>query len=217
MAAGRICPPLLFHLRLNRSMVRFCPAASRRLYEAGAACSACAAEFGPAARPKRFGRRGGVLLMCDSANLKIDRASKYVRDLSELIREQLHLLLRSPGERKDRTAHPPAQKEQTVIAQIALIGGDIIHNLRAALDHAYWEIVLRLPRTTASGVRFSSLFQIRGKAEEALKDRARRPGLPLFLQGTFGTRNPAVSREGTNSCSSSRNSTSSTNTSSLFQ
>jgi hypothetical protein len=84
--------------------------------------------------------------MADSAFLKVDRAAKYVADLSELFRKNRPFSYCVETNTQTGQRATFAKKNEAVINEAALICGDIVHNLRTALDHAYWSIVS--PRTT---------------------------------------------------------------------
>jgi hypothetical protein len=79
--------------------------------------------------------------MTISAQLKIDRASKHIIELNELFSKErpFTYILETNTETGERATF--AKKNETVIEAAAVICGDAIHNLRSALDHAYWDIV----------------------------------------------------------------------------
>lgn len=85
--------------------------------------------------------------MTDSASLKIARAAKHIADLDELLRRArpFPFVLKTDTQVGQRTLG--CEKNQPVVDHVAILSGDAIHNLRAALDHAYWEIVS--PRCSA--------------------------------------------------------------------
>jgi len=79
--------------------------------------------------------------MADSAILKIQRATEHVAELNELFRQHppfpyIVETNANSGERATRV-----KEDKAVIDRTAIIAGDAVHALRAALDHAYWEIV----------------------------------------------------------------------------
>jgi hypothetical protein len=79
--------------------------------------------------------------MPNSASLKIDRASEHIEELNELLREQrpFSYVVETNANTGQRATF--SKKNGTVVDRAALIAGDALHNLRSALDHAYWEIV----------------------------------------------------------------------------
>ena len=74
----------------------------------------------------------------DSADLKVQRAGKHYAELSALIRK--HKPFRYFVETNFKTGEKAtfAKKDEEVANHGAIIIGDIIHNLRSALDHTYW-------------------------------------------------------------------------------
>jgi hypothetical protein len=92
--------------------------------------------------------------MADSAFLKIDRAAKHIEELNELVHQTrpFGYIVETDTETGQRTAFPT--KNEAVINAMALIIGDVVHNLRSALDHAYWLIVCGTERE-----RFFSIFR----------------------------------------------------------
>jgi hypothetical protein len=92
--------------------------------------------------------------MADSAYLKIDRAAKHIEELSELVHQTrpFGYIIETNTETGQRLAFPT--KNEAVIDAMALIIGDVVHNLRSALDHAYWLIVCGTERE-----RFFSMFR----------------------------------------------------------
>jgi hypothetical protein len=84
--------------------------------------------------------------MADSASLKIGQAAKHVADLSELFRKNrpFSYCIETNTQTGQRATF--AKKNEPIVNAAALICGDVVHNLRTALDHAYWLIVS--PRVT---------------------------------------------------------------------
>lgn len=77
----------------------------------------------------------------NNAQLKIARASKHIDELKHLFSEK-HLftyVVETNTQTGERATF--AKKNEAIINQSKLIIGDIIHNLRSAIDYAYWEIV----------------------------------------------------------------------------
>jgi hypothetical protein len=103
----------------------------------------------------------------DSASLKIDRAAKHVSELNELLRKNrpFVLVVQTYVETGQRTAF--TKKNAAIINEIALATGDVIHNLRSALDHAYFGIVS--PHCTSDKERRIVQFPFTSKALELRK------------------------------------------------
>ena len=79
--------------------------------------------------------------MADSAILKVDRAAKHVADLIELFGKNRPFSYCVETNTQTGQRATFAKKNEPVINAAALICGDVVHNLRTALDHAYWDIV----------------------------------------------------------------------------
>lgn len=79
--------------------------------------------------------------MPDSAALKINRATEHIEELNELFREKrpFGYVLETNTKTSERATL--TKKNEAVVNTGALLCGDAVHNLRSALDHAYWEIV----------------------------------------------------------------------------
>jgi hypothetical protein len=76
-----------------------------------------------------------------SAYLKIERAAEHIADLNELLRKErpFSYILETDAKAGKRATF--AKKNEPIIDRVALMCGDIAHNLRSALDHAYWSAV----------------------------------------------------------------------------
>ncbi len=76
-----------------------------------------------------------------NAYLKLDRASEHIANLSEIIHKErpFSYILETNTQTRKRTTL--AKRNDPIINRIIIICGDAIHNLRSALDNAYWEIV----------------------------------------------------------------------------
>lgn len=79
--------------------------------------------------------------MTDTALLKINRATKHIDDLAKMFTETppATLALRTNTNTSMRAIRTKSNK--AVIDHGACVAGDALHNLRAALDHAYWRLV----------------------------------------------------------------------------
>lgn len=79
--------------------------------------------------------------MFESSILKVNRASEHIRELIKLFKQNraFSYILETNTQTGERATF--AKKNESVIDAGALICGDIVHNLRSALDHAFWEVV----------------------------------------------------------------------------
>ena len=82
--------------------------------------------------------------MFDSALAKIERAEKHIDDLERAF----NLFIKTHRQKTSVTNDPNTGEllfevsfDCGIPSEFALISGDAIHNLRAALDHATWELV----------------------------------------------------------------------------
>jgi len=110
--------------------------------------------------------------MSDSATLKIERSSEYIQELNELFREKHPFVFVVETDTKTRKRAAFIKHDEAIICRAAAISGDIVHNLRAALDHAYWKIVS--PFATSPKEERSIQFPFSKTAaglEEAVKNR----------------------------------------------
>lgn len=111
-------------------------------------------------------------LMFESASLKIDRTTEHISELTELIREQhpFSYVVETNTQTSERATF--AKKNKTVVDRAALICGEIVHGLRAALDHAYWEIVSPLAETPSEQKIIQFPFcEFANKLDETLRLR----------------------------------------------
>lgn len=117
----------------------------------------------------------------DSAYLKIQRAEKHHSELAALI--QKYKPFRYFVETNFKTGEKAtfAKKDEEVTNQAAIIIGDIIHNLRSALDHTYWNCTEQFAKS--DGERKNIQFPITSN-EKALKDSVL-PGLPSRVSQSF--------------------------------
>jgi len=77
----------------------------------------------------------------ENSELRIERAKKHLAEIESLISdsEPFHYLVETDIFTGDRATF--SRENKTVIDQIKIISGDVIHNLRTAIDNAYWDIV----------------------------------------------------------------------------
>lgn len=125
--------------------------------------------------------------MCDSAMLKVKRASKGVRDLNELFRERrpFTYVIETNTKTGERATFP--KKNKPVVDESALLSGEIVHNLRSALDHAYWEIVSPFAKTDRERKKIQFPFcETAARLEIAVKDRLAGRVSPSFFKALIG-------------------------------
>lgn len=79
--------------------------------------------------------------MSRTAQLKLERAAERIAELSDLLREErpFRYILETNTITRERATY--AKKNEAVIDRASLIAGDAAHNIRTALDHAWWDIV----------------------------------------------------------------------------
>lgn len=117
----------------------------------------------------------------DSADLKIQRAEKHYAELSALIKKRKPFRYFVETNFKTGEKATFAKKDNEVANQAAIIIGDIIHNLRSALDHTYWQCTEKFAKSDSEKKNIQ--FPIT-KNEQALKDSVL-PGLPSRVSGSF--------------------------------
>lgn len=117
----------------------------------------------------------------DSARLKVARARKHYCELENLFskKKPFKYFLETNVKTGERATF--AKRDQSVIEKAALIVGDIIHNLRAAIDHAYWNCCEHYSQS--EGERRSIQFPVT-QDERALVDSVL-PGLPSRVSDRF--------------------------------
>lgn len=119
----------------------------------------------------------------DSSILKIQRAEKHYTELSELLTK--HKPFRYFVETNFKTGKRAtfAKRDEETANHAAIIIGDLIHNLRAALDHTYWECTESFAKS--EGERRQIQFKI-VSTEKAFKE-SEMPGLPLRVSERFAS------------------------------
>lgn len=119
--------------------------------------------------------------MTDSASLKIDRASEHVNELNVLFQKQLPFTYVLETDTKAGQRATFAKRNESVIHRAAIICGDAVHNLRAALDHAYWEIVSPFVTTDREGKQVQFPFsETEARLDDAVTKRLANRVSPSF-------------------------------------
>ena len=77
----------------------------------------------------------------DSALSKVERAERLVQELRGVLEKKRPFKYFVETNIRTKERRTGARRDATVIGEVLTIVGDIVHNLRSALDHAYWEIV----------------------------------------------------------------------------
>ena len=110
--------------------------------------------------------------MSDSASLKINRAKERVQELSAFLKKNRPFVYVHQEDYQTGNASTFAKRNETLTDQVALICGDIIQNLRTALDHAYWDIVSHVApnKRAAKAIQFP-FSETEARLEEAVKNR----------------------------------------------
>lgn len=133
----------------------------------------------------------------DSTSLKIKRAERHFAELSALFRESkpFRYFLETNYKTGERATF--AKRDEDVANEAAIIIGDIIHNLRAALDHAYWNCTNEFAKS--DGERRSIQFPITSSEKSLIESVL--PGLPKRVSETFASaiKNLKPYRDGGNS------------------
>lgn len=98
-------------------------------------------RFAKLQRRQGFAASWGKHRLSRSALLKLDRADSHIAELDDfLVRERpFEMFVRTNLDTGQRTMVP--RRNDDVAERVALIAGDAVHNIRAALDHAYGAIV----------------------------------------------------------------------------
>ncbi|MET6760266.1 hypothetical protein [Pseudoalteromonas sp. NCIMB_1079] len=77
----------------------------------------------------------------ENSQLRIERAKKHLEEIDLLISNSnpFHYIVETDTSTGERATF--SRENKNVIDQIKIISGDVIHNLRTAIDNAYWDIV----------------------------------------------------------------------------
>jgi hypothetical protein len=121
--------------------------------------------------------------MTDSASLKIHRATEHVNELNLLFQKLRPFTYVLETNTKTGQRATFAKRNESVIHRAAIICGDAVHNVRAALDHAYWEIVSPFATTDKErrGLQFP-FSETEVRLDEAVKTRLADRVSPSFYQ-----------------------------------
>jgi hypothetical protein len=120
--------------------------------------------------------------MTNSALLKIDRAAKHIEELNAFLRKSTSFRFVVTTDTKTGERFFFVKENEPTTRHVALICGDVVHNLRSALDHIFWEIVS--PHCTTNQEQRRVQFPITAKAgdvDKALRDAyAQRAGTGFY-------------------------------------
>lgn len=119
----------------------------------------------------------------ENATLKIERSSKHIKELQGYLKSNkpFKYCLETNYISGERATFADRNDEAANYA--ALIIGDVIHNLRAALDFTYWECTEKYSKS--EGERAQIKFPITA-TEKSLKESVL-PGLPTRVSPSFAS------------------------------
>ena len=110
--------------------------------------------------------------MRDSADLKIDRAQEHINELEQLLNNQRPFRYMVTTNLRNSTREGSTIEDNALVTRISLLLSDTVHNLRTALDHAYWEIVSPFAHTEAERRRIQFPYcESAARMEDELKSR----------------------------------------------
>ena len=117
----------------------------------------------------------------DSAYLKVKRAEKHHAELAQMFKRSkpFGYYLETNCKTGERATF--AKRNEEVANEAAVVIGDVLHNLRAAIDHAYWNCTEK--HAKSDGERRNIQFPITS-TETALRDSIL-PGLPSRVSQDF--------------------------------
>jgi len=117
----------------------------------------------------------------DSAYLKVKRAEKHHVELTNMFKKSqpFGYYLETNCKTGERATF--AKRNEEVANEAAVIIGDVLHNLRAAIDHAYWNCTEKFAKS--DGERRNIQFPITS-TEMTFKDSVL-PGLPSRVSQDF--------------------------------
>ncbi|GAD89841.1 hypothetical protein VHA01S_028_00400 [Vibrio halioticoli NBRC 102217] len=117
----------------------------------------------------------------DSAYLKVKRAEKHLAELSQMFRRNKPFGYYLETNYKTGERATFAKRNEDVANEAAIVIGDVLHNLRAAIDHAYWSCTEKHAKSDRE--RKNIQFPITS-TETALRDSIL-PGLPSRVSQDF--------------------------------
>jgi hypothetical protein len=117
----------------------------------------------------------------DSALLKIKRAEKHHSELSALFKKKKPFSYFLETNCKTGQRATFAKRNVAVVNDAAIIIGDIVHNLRSAIDHTYWNCTSNFAKS--EGEKKNIQFPITS-TEEAMQ-KSILPGLPKRVSESF--------------------------------
>lgn len=79
--------------------------------------------------------------MTPSYTLKVERAKQHIIDANNLIKKRRPFRYTVETDYEAGESSIGAKRNEAAIADLAIILGDAVHNLRTALDHRVWELV----------------------------------------------------------------------------
>jgi len=121
--------------------------------------------------------------MTDSASLKISRATEHINELNVLFQKKRPFTYAVETNTNTGQRSTFAKRNEAVIDQAALICGDIVHNLRSALDHAYWDVVSPVATTDRERKNLQFPFsETEARLNETVKTRLADRVSPSFYQ-----------------------------------
>jgi len=79
--------------------------------------------------------------MEQSGRLKLERARAHMAELESLLKKTPPFTYALETNFREGTRATFAQRNEDAARKVALICGDVVHNLNSALDHGYWGVV----------------------------------------------------------------------------
>lgn len=108
----------------------------------------------------------------DAALAKVDRTTKHIAELSELLSKKRPFRYIFETDEKAGRCSTYAERDEAVISELTTISYDIVQNLRTALDYAYWEIVSPFASNERERKNVQFPFsEAAARLEEAVKNR----------------------------------------------
>ncbi|MFO7982310.1 MAG: hypothetical protein R6V08_02560 [Desulfuromonadales bacterium] len=116
-----------------------------------------------------------------TAYLKIDRAVKHIIELNDLFKKHRPFSYCLETNTKTGKRATYAKRVEPVTNEAAIIIGDVVHNIRASIDHAYWEVTNAFAKS--EGEKNKIQFPITSTKESFEKSVI--PGLPSRVSESF--------------------------------